>query len=120
MSDVLELSLDLATVPVKLKKGSSVKDYELRELDGKGRDKYLQLTGKRMKYDDAGKPKSVASFEGMQAELLQFVLFDKATDKALTVEEIQNFPAKTQTTLFEKAQEINGLGDDAKAESGND
>lgn len=110
----LEFDLDVEELEVTLKKGGQPAEYVLRSLTGKGRDAYLNLTGKRMTYDAAGKPKGIKSFEGMQAELLQFCLIEKASNKAVTVEQVQEFPASVVAALFAEAQKMNAL--DAEAE----
>lgn len=106
---MLEFTLDLKEIPVRLKSGENVKEYVLREMTGKQRDQYLTELNKRMKIDSTGKA-SLSSFDGLQAELLTRCLFEG--DASISKEELQSYPSNTQSKLFNEAQKLNGLDAD--------
>lgn len=103
---MLEFTLDLKEIPVKLRKGDEVKEYSLREMTGLQRDQYLTELSRRMKMDATGKA-SIQSFDGLQADLLTRCLYDGET--AITKVELQGYPSSVQSKLFAEAQKLNGL-----------
>lgn len=117
----LKFSVVRKEVPVELQTAEgAVRNCVLLEMSGKGRDEYLNLMNKRMKFDAAGQPVRLSSFEGIQAALLARCLMDVDADEFLKEEEIQTFPASVINRLFEAAQELNGLDIQAKEEAKND
>lgn len=119
----MEFTLTRKEVPVKLKHPTTgqVTDYILRELDGEGRDAYLNNLGSRMRHNPKdGTPQGVKNFTGLQSSLVSKCLFTKEGDKPVPETEVQKFPASVQSALFERAKEISGLDDDAEEEAGND
>lgn len=118
-AEVLEFNLEFQEVPVKIKDESgNVKNYTLREMDGKERDKFLNNMGSRMRIGSDGKPSGIRDFNGMQSGLLTRCLLDEE-GKQVSDAVIQGWPAKVQTALFMKAQEMNGLSEGAEAEAKN-
>jgi hypothetical protein len=117
--EALEFTLELNRIPVKLQtaNGGPVIDAHLRELSGVQRDKYLDGMKAKMNVK-AGKMESIKTFEGLQSQLLSLCLYKDESQK-FTEKEIQEFPAKVQTALFEAAQKISGLDIEEK-EEGND
>jgi len=109
----LKLSLKRQVVEVELEKeDGSIQECLLYELNGADRDKYLSTINKTMRYDEAGKPVGLSSFDGLQSGLLRLCLFDKATGESLSSSDIQSFPARVVNALFTKAQEMNGLNEE--------
>jgi len=117
---VIRLSLDREEFPVDLGDG---KKYVLRELSGTQRDKYLNNLGGRVRTNADGKVTGMKNFDGLQANLLIRCLFEvqaEGKEVALKEAEIQKFPAKVQTALFNKAKTMSGMDDDAEDTAGND
>ena len=116
----MKLSLKLTEVPVTLERGDGTEvKYVLRELSGKGRDRYLSRMSNRLKYNNAGKPVGMKSFDGLQASLLILCLYNE-DDALVTEEELQVWPASAQDALFQKAQEISALNTEGEEEAKND
>ncbi len=118
----LEFSLERKEIEVDLTDPSSgvTTPYVMRELTGKGRDSYLTSISGRL--DTKGGATSVKNFDGLQAALLSRVLFEDVDGKYKQVTEatIQAWPARIQSALFDEARGMNGLGDGAGEEAGND
>lgn len=112
----MKLPLSLTEIPLTLESIGDIPDvhWVLRELTGKSRDTYLnKLTGRAEIKD--GAVIRIDSFDGFQTDLLEVSLFDKS-GTPIPKETIENLPARTQTALFEKAQEISGLNNDTGTE----
>lgn len=118
----MPLRFDLAVVEIPiLLADPETKDerkYVLREFNGAERDKYLNSVSSRMKIDPQGNS-TIRSFDGLHANLIKRCLYD-SDGQLVTEEVIQSFPARVQTALFEKAQEICGLGEKVVTDEGND
>jgi hypothetical protein len=120
---VLRFSLSLAEIPVELEdpETGEVSKYILREMNGSARDKYLGFIGAKMNTSKDGDIQ-MTDYEGLQANLLSRSLFKIVDGKKESVlyKTIQEFPAKVQTALFNKAKAISGMDDDAEETAGND
>lgn len=121
-----DIELDLAfvekTVNIKDANGET-KQYILRELDGKGRDKYMNSIQNRAKFDEAGKPIGAKNFDGILSGLLAMCLFDGETKKLVPELTIQAWPARVQEVLFNEAKLLSKLEDvpgDEEGEAKND
>lgn len=114
MNAPLEFDLTLKEVPVILKTNGTPTEYVLRELDGKGRDLYMDDVAPRMKYEK-GQPAGIKSMAGMKSKLISLSLHVKATGAKVSEDVVQNWPSSVQEALFKKAQELSGLGDESKA-----
>ena len=88
----------------------SKKEYLLKEMDGSGRDKYMNQMQKNMVMKD-GKPQGLKNFEGLYSELLTKTLFDKESSSFVSKEFIQGLPARVSAALFTAAQTLNALND---------
>jgi hypothetical protein len=127
---VIRLSLEQREIPVvftKPAKDPAEEDEEivavLRELSGTQRDKYLNNLGNRARTNKDGKVVGMKDFDGMQANLLTRCLYRVNTgnpDTAFKEGEVQAFPARIQSLLFDKAKELSGMDDDAEESAGND
>jgi hypothetical protein len=115
MSEDLVLSTTVATTPVTI----DGKKYTLRELTGKQRDAHLTASGKRIQFDATGKPVRVNEFDNHQAELIALALFTE-NGESVPLATIEQWPARVQTALFNKAREISGLTTDDAAKVKND
>ncbi|MBU0847695.1 hypothetical protein KKH23_10955 [Patescibacteria group bacterium] len=114
----LEFVLEFQERPVTI--GSE--RYLLVELDGKGRDTYLNNLGGRMRHGPDGKPSGVKDFEGLQAFLVAACLRKIEADgelRAVSGETIQAWPAKVVSGLFDAAKELSAL-DEEEEEGKND
>lgn len=119
-TEPVKLTLKLKTIPIELEQEDGlVKTFVLQELTGAERDVYVDLMVKRVKTNARGEPTGIRSAEGMQAQLLARCLRDEDGGK-LEVKEIQNFPSTTLNDLFDLAQELNGLGEEAEDQVKND
>lgn len=108
---VLRFSLARTVVPVILEKpDGSEWELELCEMSGAVRDAYLN------KEKDMRNPNGIGfrDFKGVQATLLTMTLRDKKTRQYLKMEHVQRFPSRTQSNLYKKSCEINGLTEDAE------
>lgn len=115
--EALRFSLKKASQEVILEgaDGQEIK-ARLMELSGGERDSYLQDMSAFMKYDAAGKPAGLSSFEGLQAALLSKCL-EREDGTKFTKEEVQAFPATVQSALFDAAQKLNALDNENEEEA---
>tara|TARA_R110002020_G_scaffold12409_6_gene45510 strand:- start:18591 stop:18995 length:405 start_codon:yes stop_codon:yes gene_type:complete len=120
---VLRFSLSLDEVDVELEDPDSGETgkYILREMNGAARDQYLGFIGAKMNTSKEGDIQ-MTDYEGLQANLLSRCLFKIVDGKreAVDFKSIQDFPARVQTALFNKAKEISGMDDEAEETAGND
>jgi hypothetical protein len=121
--EVLSFDLQKKTLLVDLIDAEGVTHhYLLTELDGRERDNYLNGLSKRVTSGVNGKTK-VSNFDGLQAALLVVCMREQLADgqtRKLKPEEVQAWPARVQTLLFEKAKAMSGLDDDAEDDAKND
>lgn len=116
--------LALSEHPVRLldKKTKEPVDYVIREMDGRQRDAYLNGVSKRTRTSAEGVTR-VVNFDGLQGDLLTRCMYRVDTDTLVKLEEVQSWPAKVQSKLFDKARELSALnkeeGEDEDKE-GND
>ncbi len=109
MSEVMRLPLTRAVVQVIVEtEDGQERMWELRELDGKERNSYLNKMAGRLRTDKGGKPVGMKSFDGFQSDLLTLCLRDEHGEP-MTKQAIEDLPSKAQQALFEKAQELSGL-----------
>lgn len=110
--DILELELDRDEQPVRLRsKKGGAKNWTLKELSGRERNRYLNKMKDRVKIGKNGKAMGIKNFDGYQSDLLLSSLYDEA-DKSVSLDMIEALPAKTQQALFDRAKEISGLDND--------
>lgn len=95
--------------------------FVLKELDGDGRDCYMNTVQSRMKNLPNG-TQVVKDFKGLQASLLARTLFEILPDgeKLMDSKTIQSFPTSTQKQLFDMSQQLSGLDPVAEDTEGND
>lgn len=138
-NESMEFTLEQVVVVVKIKdpKTGNLRLFRLRELDGDSRDKYLNNLSKRVSTSGDGKVSKVTNFDGLQANLLTKCLFEVeggklektddgvevitgGTEKTLSLTELQVWPAKVQSRIFDKAKDISGLDEEAEKKAKND
>lgn len=117
MPESMEFELELKKIPVTIDGDK----YELRELIGKERDKYLGGLSRRLKTLPNGE-QTVKNFDGLQAALIAESLTKVEGNErhAVTVEEIQGWPARVQNALHDTARQLSALGDDGEETDNND
>ncbi len=107
--EVMRFSLRREKVPVELEnEAGGIVRYQLVEMDGKSRDAYMNRVREFVLVNTEGKVVGFKTFEGMQSSLLVFCLKDQSGE-CVSEETIQSFPTRVLTSLFEKAQMMNGL-----------
>jgi len=106
----LEFGLDLGERPVTI----AGEAYVLRELDGKGRDRYLNNVGARLRVTREGKAAGVKDFNNLQASLVSQSLHKvvEGGDEPVPVATIQTWPSHVVSALFKAARELSHLGED--------
>lgn len=108
--NVLNLDLCFKEVKVNLRDASGTsRPYTLRELDGKGRDTYMNDVNSRMKYEK-GQANGMKDMAGLQSKLIHLSL-RTAEGHSVSVEEISSWNSSTVEALYKKAQELSGLKD---------
>ena len=118
MAEPIRLKLILEMQDLILETEDGDKKYTLKELTGFDRNKYLNKMSSRAKMGDDGKTLTLKNFDGFQSDLLHISLYNDA-DEAVSVEEIEAFPASTQQTLFEMSQKLSKLDLDKDSEAKN-
>lgn len=112
--EILRLKAELEEVDVILvDKDDDEKEYVLRELSGKERNRYMNKMKSRVSTDKNGNVK-ISTFDGMQSDLLCKSLYDKETGELVSKDEIEDMPSNTQQKLFDKAQELSGLNTESE------
>lgn len=116
--DVLEFDLDLETIPIRLRdnKGTELIDCELREMDGFTRDKWLNNQKNRSQLRTG----DVKDFTDVHASLIANCLYNSNTGEKFEIKKIRDFPAKTQSKLFDLCFKLNGLGKEGEETEKND
>ena len=115
MDNDLRFDLTLAELPVII----GGEGYVLKELDGAGRDRYLNSLAQRIRVNKAGETAGVKNFTALQATLVAMSLHGP-DGEPVNVKTIQSWPSKVVAALFAKAKELSGLGDeDEEDEEGN-
>ena len=119
--DASPMEFDLTALEVEVTIGGE--KYILVELNGKGRDAYLNGLSNRMRTTPTGQPSGIKNFDGLHADLISRCLFKIGEDGGRTQvkpETIQGWPARVAAGLFDRAKEISGLGEDAEEKAKND
>jgi hypothetical protein len=100
-------------VPVTINRTSGVAQYELREMNGEGLAKWMQILAGRAKRDKKGRPDVARSdFTKFMSSLLALCLWDKQTNAPVSKDVIDKWPSSIQTRLFAEARKMNGLDDE--------
>lgn len=107
-TQILELAAELKKLPVKI----GANEFELRELVGTQRDRYLNLSTARLRFEK-GRAVGINNFEGYQTELLALSLYD-SNGKAVPETTLAGWPSTTLGTLYKKSRELSNLGQDDK------
>ena len=119
-NDTLEIDLVLKSRPVHFKAKDATIHGELRELDGTGRDEWMNFVASKAKFGPDGKPTGAKDFKGVYSFLLVRSLF-KDDGTPFTEKEINAWPSSAQEKLFKASQKLSGVdGEDAETEAKND
>ncbi len=113
----LKLTKSRKSQPVDIEQeDGTTKEYILREMSGKERDKWLNTNTNRFQIDrNTGVALGMKDHTDFQAGLISKCLYDGTTLVPLT--EISSWPATALYALFEACQELNGMTDKAATES---
>jgi len=95
------------------------KKYILRELTSEDKDKYLTSMGGKMLFNKEGDVTSITDYTDLHANLVALTLFDE-NGVLVSLDAIHKYPSRMVTALYEKAQEISGLGKEAKEKAKKD
>jgi hypothetical protein len=134
LQDSYEFTLEQQEVPVKIydKEHDEEKWYIIREFTAKERDAWLNDVSGRMRTSEAGNVTGVKNFTGMQGMLLTLTMTHAdcesskdgdtiiSNGKKVDMNTVQKWPARLQTRLFELAQRICGLDDEAQERAKNE
>jgi hypothetical protein len=90
------------------------KIYVMKEMRGTLRDQYNDLMLKRIEVGPDGKTRGMKKVSGIDADLLTRCIVDTETDKFITADVVNNWPAATLEEIGAWAIEFNAL--DKKAE----
>lgn len=88
-------------------------EYTLRELDGKTKGKYLNKMGSRIVLSEDGKVSGFKDYSGLETILLEQCLYN-SEGKPVPAGIIEKWPATVLGKLFDVAQELSGLNEDAR------
>ena len=92
----------------------------LHELDGTGREKYMDKQKARLTVDKDGNVTRVKTFVGMHVDLLKMCLRDEEGGR-IEDDVINALPSSAQQELFDQAQRLSALNlDTDKDEAKND
>ncbi len=105
-------------VEIEMEDGS-IQTFVVKELLGPERDKFMNLMNTRMSIDAKGNPTGIKDVTGLQSSLLSMAVFGP-NGKPFTQQEIDTWPAFTQTELFSIAQELSGLNKKAEGDAKNE
>lgn len=115
----LKFSLKLKEIPVQITAvDGSPKSFVLRELNGRGRDEYLNEMGGRMKFNAEGKTEGLSDYRNLMSGLLSQCLYDEE-NKLVDEKTLQEYPASVLSDLFDAAQELSALDKGAAKEAKN-
>lgn len=128
-----EFTLDLKMIPVKLHnpEHNDTRWYVIREMDADRRDKYFDRIGNRLEVKSDGTSR-VKKFSGTQSDLLTLCMYEAEVDdsadepqvthvgKIVDLKTVLKLPARVQERLFEIAQRLSGLDDQAEERAKNE
>lgn len=119
MSEEMEVVLDRREVSIKTKLAGESRRLVMRELDGPGREGFIEFMQERLKINPDGKTGTVTKVVGIQAKLLGMCLFDEE-DNLIPEDEIKAWAGSAQEVLFEKAMKLSALDKRAEERAKND
>lgn len=115
MADKLEFETTLKEIEVVI----DGKPYILRELDGHQKGRYLNSMKDRIKLNAKGEVQSFSDYSGLESALLSKCLYDE--NGVLVQASIMNgnekqkgWPSTMLTALFNTAQTLSGLTEEAR------
>lgn len=120
--DDLCFDLRLQERPVKITHpDGTVEHCTLREIDGSQRVLYMNMMTTKVKSSADGKSGSIVDFTNVETGLIAMCLYD-SKHQLVKSENINKFPSRVQSKLYEACCTLCGLGDDvaARKEAKND
>lgn len=116
MAETIKLNLRKNSIPIELggDEGEPIK-LVMHEMSAAKRDAYLDTLTTRTRYE-GGKAVGIKKFDGMQADLI-VACVTKEDGTPITVKEVQQWPSSVVSQLYDKAQELNHLGETKKEQS---
>ena len=119
---VFRFSLKLETINVYLEdKDGNEHKWQLTELTGEARDKYMNIIAGKVKYNpQTGKHAGLKSVDGLQTGLLQDAMWHVKEERKPTAEEMKAWPNRVLDQLGDWVVEKSGLGDDEEEEGNED
>lgn len=122
MSELL-IEVECKETPVTLVFKSKKEKCLVKEMNGTDSANYMKAIGENIDYtigeDGKATITGIKSFAGMETELLTRSLFH-GDGKPFTKDEIDGLSASAQKKLFNVAQELNAITEEAKEELKND
>jgi hypothetical protein len=113
--EVYDLLLKEEKVQLRDPQNRRVKIYTLRELDGEGRDQFMDEIMPRFKEEDSdssGKNRArMSSYGGLESKLISLSLVDDE-GRHVSQDVIKKWPASVQDKLFKRAQALSALRDE--------
>lgn len=115
--ETIKLNLKKNSIPIELggDDGEPIVKLVMHEMSAAKRDAYLDTLTGRTRYE-AGKAVGIKKFDGMQADLI-VACVTKEDGTPITVKEVQQWPSSVVSQLYDKAQELNHLGETKKEQS---
>jgi hypothetical protein len=104
---------------VELEDGST-KEYAMREMDGALRSSYMDVLGKRSKFNALGKSAGLTDYKNLEAALLTKCVVDPESGKFVEEKEINSWASSAVSDIFDWALKFNGLDKDAEKDAKND
>lgn len=118
--DVIKLRIVRSTKKVDIEDENGViRSYTLREMTGADKGRWQTENAKRMSFDRKSKVGMIKDWNGLEASLITYCLFDTSGNKVPT-QTIISWPTTVQKALFEAARKMNGLTDDEEDKEKND
>lgn len=139
--EVEVLDMNELSIPVRLKeRDGTIQLYEIRDITGLQRDRFLNEQARKLKLGAGGAPRGGQDFTGFQSSLITLCLWKlnqhveedgsvsgpDENDPPVRIKEkvIQGWPARIQQKLNKMCEKVSGLGkikkDEGDEEEGND
>lgn len=94
--------------PVELAEGMPATVFVIKTMKNRAKTEWQNSMGDKLKYDRNGKPVGLAKYDGVEASLITRCMFHP-DGRAVTAEEIDEWPAPLVTAAFKECQDVNGL-----------
>ncbi len=119
MSEPTKLSLVCAEESIEITDKDGVdKIFTICEMTGRQLEQYLNGSRGKVIMTD-GKVTGMKTYDGLYSNLLSKTMRDES-GKLVLMDELQVWPVRVQRFLYEKAQKVNGLDEQAEDDSKNE